>query len=222
MLSSNSKLFDDIKKSDLAIAVTPTLRLAVKYDMEAVRVRLVKLVVDQWPRSNTVAGWHKWQDNADTTWSDEAAGCPFYECVPEPVSAILFTREFGCPEIVPLAFYLLSTIDIATCDWDSDTDDVSTYRARWSLLDADSWCVFYRGRALLQAYGTELRAAVAPRPCDDNRLCRAADPKDCAARSKEILKAAFGWRGEPDMDPLASIRRGKDTNVRGRRCGGAT
>lgn len=219
-MSSNSKLFDDIKKSDLAIAVTPTLRLAVKYDMEAVRVRLVKLVVDQWPRSNTVAGWHKWQEDAHTTWSDEGTGWAFYESVPEPVSAIFFAREFGCAEIIPLAFYLLSAIDITTCDWDCDsnTDDVSKYRARWRLLDADSWRVSYHGRALIQEHGENLRLEIASSIRTMNKSCPSTNSRDCVAGAKKTLTAAFGWRGESDMDPLFSTKIWKDSSALKKLC----
>ncbi len=42
---------------------------------------------------------------------------PLAQSVPEPPSAIRFALEFGCPEILPAAFYQLSLTD-ATHDWD--------------------------------------------------------------------------------------------------------
>ena len=79
-------------------------------------------------------------------------GC-LADAIPEPVSAILFAQEFGCPQILPAAFYSLSLIPL----WD-DWDDRSGWEwrhtplARWSLLDIENLRRYTRGCQMLKAY----------------------------------------------------------------------
>ena len=51
-----------------------------------------------------------------------ADGPPLSDVIPEPVSAIVFAQEFGCPEILPAAFYRLLQIDFND-DWSLRASD---------------------------------------------------------------------------------------------------
>ena len=69
---------------------------------------------------------------------------PLRACFPEPASAVMFAREFGCPEILPAAFYQLARTPI-TRDWDSVDDSPTARPARWALVDSADFRRFVTG-----------------------------------------------------------------------------
>lgn len=118
--------------------VSGPLRLAIKYEIEKLRTRLVHQVVADWPI--TIHDWDRQQAEFDAIRKQLSAalaeGGPrtfLADLIPEPASAIAFAREFNCPEILPAAFYRLSTMNISS-------DRETSFRAR---ADARACCMLY-------------------------------------------------------------------------------
>ena len=112
---------------------------------------------------------------------------PLSDVIPEPVSAIVFAQEFGCPELLPAAFYRLLQIDFndgwslrASDSGQPETGPRPTARyssralARWGLLDRDNLARYVHGLHAADAYIPDARKFVY---------------QDCVPRV---------WEGEPD------------------------
>ncbi|KAH8113883.1 hypothetical protein DFH11DRAFT_1743985 [Phellopilus nigrolimitatus] len=151
------------------LLVVATLNMATKYEMTAVRERIVKHVEEDWPID--LAGWDIFEDNV--------LGLERYKpdalldrIIPEPASAIMLARRFNIPRILPAAFYCLSMIN-AHHDWSNHVEpdstdetsddgsedwpmDLGTKTARWSLLSAKDLLDLTRGIEVLKKKGTNL------------------------------------------------------------------
>ncbi len=97
--------------------VSGVIRLADKYLIEPLHRRLVQQVCDDWP--TTLNDYDISQAEIDTLegLSGRSVQDTLYPCgegpyprsiLPEPISAIQFAQEFGCPQILRAAFYRLS------------------------------------------------------------------------------------------------------------------
>lgn len=125
------------------LVVPGVIRLADKYCIEALREHLIKVVVADWPTS--LQEWDVFQieiqavkerlaiKNGGKKGPELEHLCNY---IPEPASAIVFAQEFGCPEILPAAYYQLLSIS-PHFEWDSDWKKMALV-ARWSLLDRDT------------------------------------------------------------------------------------
>ncbi|GJE96790.1 BTB domain-containing protein [Phanerochaete sordida] len=133
------------------------MRLARKYDVDAVRTRIVQRLEADWPKD--VIEWLRLcADVRKRTELRDAidrmyVGAPSPEpapFVPEPASAVRFAREFDVPSILPAAFYALALTDVRA-DWDAPGARRSELfaAARWTLLDATDVLRVARGKALL-------------------------------------------------------------------------
>ncbi|PIL28619.1 hypothetical protein GSI_08661 [Ganoderma sinense ZZ0214-1] len=179
---------------DVSIAITGAVRLSDKYFLEPLRKRLVSYVVAEWP--TTLREWDIQQAeiNAikDTIFSvttvDGKEVDPdqlLSDRIPEPVSAIVFAREFGCTQILHAAFYRLLQINFKA-DWSlrarradpkpnptdpnpnpnpnpnpdagADDDDEYTYipLARWALLSKEDLTQYVRGLHEAEEYEAPL------------------------------------------------------------------
>ena len=105
---------------DTPLTVGPTVRIADKYLIDGLHAYIVQKVKEDWPL--TIADWDRRQREVEamrsvelTSGAPQSSSKPLVHCVPEPASAIRFASEFGCPEILPAAFYQLSLTD-ATYD----------------------------------------------------------------------------------------------------------
>ncbi|PIL26926.1 hypothetical protein GSI_10064 [Ganoderma sinense ZZ0214-1] len=150
----------DIRRWDpeTPIAVSPTIRIADKYLIDGLHKYLVQKVQDDWPL--TLEDWDRREAEIEVMrYAEYISGArpssskPLAQAVPEPASAIRFALEFGCPAILPAAFYQLSRTDV-TDDW---TDPVSyssnwTLPARWSLLEGPDLLRYLRGGKKLLQY----------------------------------------------------------------------
>ena len=87
---------------------------------------------------------------------------PFSDFVPEPASSIVFAQEFGCPEILPMAFYRLLSIDVKD-DWKlcDSTDNNRGFScsplARWDLLDKDNLMRYLHGLREVDNYDPHVK-----------------------------------------------------------------
>ncbi len=95
---------------DAPIALTPVIRLADKYLIEGLRTALMRHVISDWPC--TLAAWDASEGEANAirdTYKRSVVSNPhavrFADQIPEPAAAIVFAREFACPEILPAVFY---------------------------------------------------------------------------------------------------------------------
>ena len=92
--------------------VSGVIRLADKYLIEPLHRRLVQQVCDDWP--TTLDGYDVFQAEIDTLESLPARSDDLHshqlirDCIPEPISAIQFAQEFGCPQTFRAAYYKLS------------------------------------------------------------------------------------------------------------------
>ena len=139
--------------------VAGVVRLADKYLIEPLHRRLVQQVCDDWP--TTLTDYDIRQGEIDVLRKVATSNVPIQygadsdhkerlsDIIPEPASAILFAREFQCPQILPAAFYALSLIPVAN-DWSRKL----TYSrlARWSILDGESLFKCMQGCQALRRY----------------------------------------------------------------------
>ena len=151
---------------------------------------------------------------------------PLAQAVPEPASAIRFAFEFGCPEILPAAFYQLARTD-PTHDWADPLSSSSDWRmpARWSHFDAPDLLRHLRGGKSLLWYvasvpSDETFTAILCRSClpwwedasipDDLRLEveveRNPDDYPCYTLLRRIFTAVFREASPGVQDPLKALK----------------
>ncbi|KAM5546263.1 hypothetical protein V8D89_000389 [Ganoderma adspersum] len=121
---------------NIPLTVSGVIRLADKYLIEPLHLRLVQEVCAAW--LTTLVGYDIKQAEIDSLSALPLNAPQKYhgrlaDAIPEPVSAILFAREFDCPQILSAAFYTLSHIPI-THDWDDKPREYHQPLARWSIL----------------------------------------------------------------------------------------
>lgn len=86
---------------------------------------------------------------------------PYYDLLPEPVSAIQFATTYELPSILPAAFYLLA-ITPTKRDW-NDHQPPNINAARWFSLSDSNAVRFAKGRdAMLEFYLSEAERDLAP------------------------------------------------------------
>ncbi|OCH96197.1 hypothetical protein OBBRIDRAFT_787655 [Obba rivulosa] len=146
------------------VLVEGALKLAQKYESEALRQRVVENLEADWPQ--TLAQWDA--RRAETVLarsehglqpSGKVDGLYLDDRQPEPASAIRIASDYSIPRILPAAFYALSQLS-TDADW-------ATYRAgsnpgkhlrfgartaRWDLLDKRDLMRLVHGQKCLAAY----------------------------------------------------------------------
>ncbi|TFY59748.1 hypothetical protein EVG20_g7671 [Dentipellis fragilis] len=151
---------------DMPLKVRPLLRMADKFQVDALREHIVAQLVSDWPQ--TVRQWDKLESEIkareDTLSSDYQYQQKWIfvdDQFPEPASAIRLARDFNMPEILGPAFYHLSRINIES-NWDASrgVDQHGKPRrlcgrgyrtARWELLEKEYYVSVLRGRHRLKA-----------------------------------------------------------------------
>ncbi|KAH9948096.1 hypothetical protein B0H21DRAFT_263908 [Amylocystis lapponica] len=178
------------------------LRLATKYAIEPLRVRLLEHFAADWPR--TLVEWDRVQDDIDAAFfagkgtGDEA---PVYKLFPEPAIAVSLAREFGCMEVLPAAFYYIATTS-AQYDWDDGRD--LHQAVRWDLLDSKDFLRITRARELLAAYVSYMQTELLGHLNDSTRMAGCPNPGQCA-RLRETSMQSFSG-GISRFDPLGIMR----------------
>lgn len=138
------------------------MRLATKYQIDAIRNRIIDIMNDNWPQ--TYGQWRIFQAeiSAIKAFHKENNGLvdgrSFEERIPEPAAAIRFARDFNIPSILPFAFYTLAGIP-QSMDWD-ESRKVNDFRhrstvilmkrtAKWAQLDIVDYRTFVKRREAL-------------------------------------------------------------------------
>ncbi|PIL28621.1 hypothetical protein GSI_08663 [Ganoderma sinense ZZ0214-1] len=204
------------------------IRLADKYCLQSLHDHLVAQVVSDWP--TTLHEWDVLQGEIAAVWKlaltaahPPFGGLPsdgaFCDLVPEPVAAIRFAQEFGCPQILPAAFYQLAHIGLAA-DWrlrdhPGDPPDRAAKRdalARWSMLGEENLLRCLRGFQELDEYFPPIRTFLCAR-CqppegedgDEDEVARDTGGPGCyAALHRMISTLGTGRRGSK-RDPIALL-----------------
>ncbi|KAF8195644.1 hypothetical protein K438DRAFT_1826289 [Mycena galopus ATCC 62051] len=141
------------------INVRRTLAMAVKYEMDRLRDRIVTQLQADWPYS--LAEWDRLEteircleeehNNADHYAVD---GLYLDERLPEPAAAIRLATEWDIPRIMPSAVYHLSRLTTEN-DWLEGREDRLTLverTARWDLLEAADLKLVLKVREMLTGF----------------------------------------------------------------------
>lgn len=186
------------------------VRLATKYQIDALRERLIQHVIADWP--TTLAEWDRQQavfeeirEQVDVQRKELPPDMrksgnanmkgPFYvDRIPEPAAALAFAREFDCPQILPAVYYRLAIADTDD-DWEPhDGRNWMLYEGhdvvRWSLLTVEEIRRMLHGRHMLGIYAHSFTTARVP---DKFEGCKRADededrPSGCAAIVACVVK----------------------------------
>ncbi|KIP08898.1 hypothetical protein PHLGIDRAFT_358678 [Phlebiopsis gigantea 11061_1 CR5-6] len=123
------------------------VRISRKYAMEDVAQAVMSHVKAQWP--NTLMDWDIRQGVQSVIRASVASGDigHFRAIFPDPAASIVFAQEFDLPEILPVAFYQLSSINV-----DCQETDLFYRDLQWRVLDADTLLRLMKGRERIRRY----------------------------------------------------------------------
>lgn len=210
--------------SNTPILVSGVIRLADKYCLQPLHDHLVKQVTSDWPK--TLHEWDVFQGEIAALWklaltapNPPFGGLPtdgaFSDLIPEPVSAILFAQEFGCPEILPAAFYQLARTSVKA-DWrlrnhpsaDAELNRVAKRDplARWTMLGPDNLLRCLRGFQELDEYFPPIRTFLCERcrPSEDNEEAEHdVGGAGCYAFMHRMISTVGTARRGSKRDPIA-------------------
>lgn len=183
------------------LTVTGVVRLADKYLIEPLHRRLVQQVCDDWPatlndydiRQGEVEALRQVaKSNTPFEYTPDGGGGRISDVIPEPVSDILFAREFGCPQILPAAFYQLSLIPVAY-DWSKQFDHKPL--ARWTMLDGENLLRCMQGCQVTRQYRPCISEFLSD-GCEDVREPDPAQPRatDSSVVSSRSFSRKDRWR----------------------------
>ncbi|KAI1787051.1 hypothetical protein LXA43DRAFT_1031005 [Ganoderma leucocontextum] len=145
--------------------VSGVIRLADKYLIEPLHRRLVQQVCEDWPTALTDYDVNEAEIDALKDLPSKAADGLYpisylTDAIPEPISAIQFAQEFGCPQILRAAFYRLSltpVTDYYLLRWPPEP------LARLSALDKENLLRYIHGCQMLSKYDPSVTAFM----CDE-------------------------------------------------------
>ncbi|KAI0673675.1 hypothetical protein C8Q78DRAFT_967754 [Trametes maxima] len=165
-LGSAYKRFDP----NTPVLVEGALKLAMKYECDALRRRIIANLEADWPQ--TLAQWDARRAEAVLLRSEHSLqltgkvdGAYLDDRLPEPASAIRIASDYGIPSILPAAFYTLALLS-TDADWDAYRANPGKHlrfgarTARWRLLDKRDLMRLVHGQKLLaghtRAVGTDI------------------------------------------------------------------
>ncbi|KAM5546271.1 hypothetical protein V8D89_000397 [Ganoderma adspersum] len=206
------------------ILVSGVIRLADKYCLQSLHDHLVAQVVADWP--TTLHEWDVLQSEIAAIWklALTAANPPFgrlpddgafSDLIPEPVAAIRFAQEFGCPQILPAAFYTLAHISLKA-DWrlrehPGDPPDRAAKRnalARWAMLGEENLLRCLRGFQELDEYFPPIRTFLCERcrpPEDEDEVALDVSGAGCYAALYRMISTMGAARRGSKRDPIALL-----------------
>ncbi|KAI0697579.1 hypothetical protein BC835DRAFT_755422 [Cytidiella melzeri] len=186
---------------DTPILVQGIMRLAVKYDIESIRTMIIRHIEADWP--HTLQDWERRQhDKAksllfDSSDSDSEHHAVLYDRFPEPASAIRFVMEFGCPAILPAAFYELAVAP--------DVDFSSGIR--WGCLHTTDLLTLVAGKSALLAQWAQTVQSI-----ENNDYCtcsygsRTWEPEDGPDYGKATVKCIIDMLQATNADDPSAPR----------------
>ncbi|OSD06220.1 hypothetical protein PYCCODRAFT_1442967 [Trametes coccinea BRFM310] len=144
------------------VLVEGALKLAMKYECDALRRRIIENLEADWPQ--TLAQWDARRSEAVILRSEHSLqltgkvdGRYLDDRLPEPASAIRIASDYGIPSILPAAFYQLALLS-TDADWDAYRANPGKHlrfgarTARWRLLDKRDLMRLVHGQKLLAAH----------------------------------------------------------------------
>ncbi|PIL31451.1 hypothetical protein GSI_06152 [Ganoderma sinense ZZ0214-1] len=144
------------------VLVLGALKLAMKYECDALRHRLISSLEADWPQ--TLAQWDARRAEAVILRSEHSLqltgkvdGLYLDDRLPEPASAIRIASDYGIPSLLPAAFYTLALLS-TDADWDECRANPGKHlrfgarTARWRLLDKRDLMRLVHGQKLLAAH----------------------------------------------------------------------
>ncbi|RPD82194.1 hypothetical protein L226DRAFT_475609 [Lentinus tigrinus ALCF2SS1-7] len=144
------------------VLVEGALKLAMKYECDALRHRIVSSLEADWPQ--TLAQWDARRAEAVILRSEHSLqltgkvnGLYLDDRLPEPASAIRIASDYGIPSILPAAFYTLALLS-TDADWDDCRANPGKHlrfgarTARWRLLDKRDLMRLVHGQKLLAGH----------------------------------------------------------------------
>ncbi|OBZ79828.1 hypothetical protein A0H81_01512 [Grifola frondosa] len=144
------------------VLVEGTLKLAMKYECDALRARIVENLEADWPQ--TLAQWDARRSESILVRSEHSMqltgkvnGLYLDDRLPEPASAIRIASDYYIPSILPAAFYQLALLS-TDADWDAYRANPGKHlrfgarTARWRLLDKRDLMRLVHGQKLLAAH----------------------------------------------------------------------
>ncbi|KAH9948100.1 hypothetical protein B0H21DRAFT_735371 [Amylocystis lapponica] len=148
------------------------LRLAVKYTMDPLRARILEHWAADWP--STLIEWDRFKRDVaaakvrHTNVRDgKIDGLYLDDCIPEPAIAIRVAQDFGCPEVLPAAYYRAACTP-ADHDWTRARQEMRWIltqggcTVRWELLDHADLMRILSGREYLSTVFGKIEKALRP------------------------------------------------------------
>ncbi|TDL17692.1 hypothetical protein BD410DRAFT_831408 [Rickenella mellea] len=174
------------------------LELAIKYEIDSIRDRIVGQLKAEWPAD--LEAWDQLEDRRQAIWkagdSDAAA-----ELLPEPVLSIQLARQCDARDVLLGAFYQLSWLS-AWDIWDcASPDDDATFnpKARWNLLDSRDLLRIIRAREVLsfRTKADPVKMHFLGKRCSESESCNRTFRLIWEDMSSEICRT---------RDPLEALR----------------
>ncbi|EED80879.1 predicted protein [Postia placenta Mad-698-R] len=160
---------------DTPVLVQGTLKLATKYECDALRTRIVENLEADWPQ--TLAQWDARRAEGILARSEHSQqftgkvnGLYLDDRLPEPASAIRIASDYHIPSILPAAFYQLALLS-TDADWDTYRANPGKHlrfgarTARWRLLDKRDLMRLVHGQRLLASYTREIGTIIFGKRC---------------------------------------------------------
>ncbi|KZT08652.1 uncharacterized protein LAESUDRAFT_811264 [Laetiporus sulphureus 93-53] len=157
------------------VLVEGTLKLATKYECDALRARIVENIEADWPQ--TLAQWDARRaefilarSEHTQQFTGKVNGLYLDDRLPEPASAIRIASDYNIPSILPAAFYQLALLS-TDADWDAYRANpgknlrFGARSARWRLLDTHDLLRLVHGQRELAAYTRSIGTDIFGRRC---------------------------------------------------------
>lgn len=137
---------------DIPIKHRGLLALAVKYDVDAIRLRIIQHMESEWPVR--LGEWYlltrEMHERAQA--AHVVPGMPQWAVVeqsfPEPASAIRMAIDFKIPSVLPAAYYRLAISNPGVA-WGVRGGAHTRLSARWDFLECEDWRRYARGKQAL-------------------------------------------------------------------------
>lgn len=167
--------------ADFPVTIRGILSLATKYQIEALRERIIQHIESEWPTS--AIEWVRQREVERSLLDTESSSFYYTLSEPgepedrflEPASAIRLAHDFNIPSILPAAYLKLSHAD-PTMSWDKDKQQPRIRGrvprgARWKLLDSSDMLRLAQGKQALQYYCIWILNNVIPEDVDCYEGC---------------------------------------------------